>query len=80
MAVIHAYTLAEAQEMLQLCKTALQELISGQAKSYRVGTREFTSLDIDDLWKEIEKFSNLVEALKGETRTKRVARVVPRDL
>lgn len=80
MAVIDAYTLAEAQEMLALCKTALQELITGQAKQYKIGTREFTALNIDDLWKEIEKFSNLVEALKGKTRTNRVARVVPRDL
>lgn len=80
MSIINAYTLTEARTMLELCKTALQELISGQAKSYRVGTREYTALDIDDLWREIEKFSNLVEALSGSTRTKRVARVIPRDL
>ena len=80
MAAITAYTLAEAQEMLALCKEALRELITGQAKSYRVGTREFTALDADDLMDEIVYFSNLVEALSGQVRTKRVARVVPRDL
>nr|DAU77513.1 MAG TPA: hypothetical protein [Caudoviricetes sp.] len=80
MAAINAYTLDEAQEMLNLCKQALKELINGQAKSYRVGTREFTALDLDDLKAEIIYFSNIVEALSGSVRTKRVARVVPRDL
>lgn len=80
MAAISAYTLEEAQEMLSLSKKALKELISGQAKSYRVGTREFTALDSDDLMDQIVYFSNLVEALSGTVRTKRVARVVPRDL
>ncbi len=80
MAAINAYTLDEAQKMLNLCKQALKELINGQAKSYRVGTREFTALDLDDLKAEIIYFSNIVEALSGSVRTKRVARVVPRDL
>lgn len=80
MAAITAYTLAEAREMLGLCKQALKELVSGQAKSYRIGTREFTALDADELMDQIVYFSNLVEALSGAVRTKRVARVVPRDL
>ena len=80
MAAISAYTLAEAQEMLALCKTALQELVSGQAQSYRVGTREFTALETDERLDLIVYYSNLVEALSGKVRTKRVARVVPRDL
>ena len=80
MAAITAYTLEEAKEMLELCKDALKELISGQAKSYRVGTREFTALDVDELMDQIVYFSNLVEALSGSVRTKRVARIVPRDL
>lgn len=42
----NAYTLTEAQEMLKLCKVATKELLNGQAKSYRVGTREFTALDM----------------------------------
>ena len=80
MAILNAYTLEEAREMLTLCKEALKQLITGQAKSYRVGTREFTALDADELMDEIVYFSNLVEALSGGVRTKRVARVVPRDL
>ncbi|MDO4620025.1 MAG: DUF6148 family protein [Lachnospiraceae bacterium] len=80
MAATSAYTLAEATEMLTLCKTALRELISGQAKAYRVGSREFTALNIDELKDWIIYFSDIVEALSGKARTTRVARVVPRDL
>lgn len=80
MAIINAWTLTEAQEMLDACKTALKGIITGEAKSYRVGTREYTALDVEDLKKQIEYFGNLVEALSGSVRTKRVARVVPRDL
>ena len=80
MAAISAYTLAEAQGMLALCKEALRALITGQAKSYKVGTREFTALDADDLMDMIVYFSNLVEALSGQVRTRRVTRIVPRDL
>ena len=36
--------------------------------------------DLDDLMRQIEYFSNVVESLSGGVRTKRVARVVPRDL
>ncbi|MDO4647621.1 MAG: DUF6148 family protein [Eubacteriales bacterium] len=80
MAAINAYTLSEARDMLALVKTAHKELITGQAKHYRVGTREYTALDLDELMNQIVYFSNLVEALSGNVRTKRVARVVPRDL
>jgi len=80
MAVQSAWTLEEARTMLNLCKEAHKELITGQAKSYKVGTREFTALDLDELMKQIEYFSNVVESLSGTVRTKRVARVVPRDL
>lgn len=80
MAATNAYTLEEAQEMLVLCKVARRELITGQAKSYRIGTREFTALDLKQLSDEIIYFSNLVEALTGQAKSNRAARVVPRDL
>ena len=80
MSITSAYTLAEAREILTLYKTAHKELITGQAKSYKIGTREFTALDLNEIERGIEKFSNIVEALTGQARTKRVARVVPRDL
>jgi len=80
MSISTAYTLTEARQMLEICKEAHKELVTGQAKSYKIGTREYTALDLDDLVKEIERFSNIVESLEGKVRTKRVARVVPRDL
>lgn len=80
MAATSAYTLEEAQNMLTLCKQALKDLISGQAKSYKIGSREYTALDVNDLKRQIIYFSNIVEALSGSVRTTRVARVVPRDL
>ena len=56
MAVNVAYTLTEARTMLDLVKEAHKELITGQAKSYRIGTREYTALDLDDLMRQIEYF------------------------
>lgn len=80
MAAISAYYLAEAQEMLELWKSAERALASGQVTSYRVGTRECTLVDMEDIRAAINYFGNLVEALSGQVRTKRVTRVVPRDL
>ena len=80
MAAISAYTLEEAQEMLGLWKAAEKALASGQVTSYRVGTRECTLVDMDDIRAAIRYFGNLIDALSGSVRTKRVTRVVPRDL
>ena len=49
MAAISAYTLAEAREMLELWKSAEKALASGQVTSYRVGTRECTLVDMEDI-------------------------------
>ena len=80
MAITTAYTLTEAKEMLDLWKDCEKALASGQAKYYRIGTREYQSFDLPEIWKQIEKFSSIVEALSGRTRTSRVTRAVPRDL
>lgn len=75
-----AYTLEEAKRNLAIWKQCLYELGEGQAKSYRVGSREFTTFDLDEVMRMVTFFSNLVESLEGEVRTTRVVRVVPRDL
>lgn len=80
MAAISAYTLDEAREMLTLWKDCERALASGQVTHYRVGTRECTLIDMEDIRAAINYFGNLVEALSGTVRTKRVTRVVPRDL
>lgn len=80
MSVRSVYTLSEARENLEIWKTCLKELAEGQAKSYRVGSREFTAFDIDEVRRMVEYFGDLVESLEGKVRTTRVSRIVPRDL
>lgn len=80
MAISTGYTLTEAREMLGLWKACERALAEGQAKEYRVGTREFTAIDLPEIAKRIEYFSTLIESLSGGTRTTRVVRIVPRDL
>ena len=80
MGVTSAYTLEDARKMLNLWKEAEAALASGQVKSYRVGSRECTLVDMKDIRAAINYFSNLTEALSGSVRTSRVTRVVPRDL
>ena len=75
-----AYTLEEARSNLAIWKTCLYELGEGQAKSYRIGSREFTTFDLDEVMRMVNFFANLVESLIGNVRTTRVARVVLRDL
>lgn len=80
MSAITGYTLTEAREMLGLWKEAEKALASGQAKRYRIGTREFEAFDLPEIAERIRYFSNLIEALEGQARTRRVGRVVYRDL
>jgi len=80
MAVNSAYTLPEAREQLNLWKECEKALASGQAKAYRVGTREYTSFDLKEISTRIEYFANLVKSMTGAARSGRVVRIVPRDL
>lgn len=77
--MIDGFTLVEARTQLELWKECAQEIASGQAKHYRVGTREYTALDLDDVYKMIKYFSGLVDKLSGAARAARVQVVVPRD-
>lgn len=80
MAFTSAYTLAEAKAMLEEWKACEMALASGQAESYKIGSREFRAIDLDKVAARIQYFKNLVDALSGKGRTTRVTRVVPRDL
>lgn len=75
-----AYTLEEAREYLELWKKCKKVLASGTAKSYRIGTREFTAFDLDEVDRQIDKYATIVGQLSGTIRRSRVQRVVPRDL
>lgn len=80
MAFISPYTHAEARSLLALYKEAEIALIDGQAKSYKIGTREFTSLDLELIQQRIRELAKTIEGLEGNVRTKRAVMVVPRDL
>lgn len=76
---VYPYTLEEARERLVMYKQCEKELVSGQAKAYKVGSREFTAIDLPWLTKEIQKFANMVADLSGTRGRIRVKRVVFRD-
>jgi hypothetical protein len=80
MALITAYTLTEARSLLALYKEAEIALVDGQAKHYKVGTREFTAVDLPWIMQRIRELAKLIEGLEGNARTKRAVMVVPRDL
>lgn len=80
MAMISPYTLTEARSLLILYKEAEIALVDGQAKAYKIGTREFTSLDLPVIQQRIRELSKLIAGLEGNARTKRAVMVVPRDL
>ena len=80
MSAITGYTLAEARDFLQVWKDCEHALAKGQAKRYKVGSREYEAIDLPYIASRILYYSNLIEALSGEERTRRVVRVVPRDL
>ena len=80
MAFISAYSLSEARSLLALYKVAEIALVDGQAKSYKIGTREFTALDLPVILQRIRELAKTIEGLEGNMRTKRAVMVVPRDL
>lgn len=74
-----AYTYDEAKTYLAQYKAALSALVDGQAKAYRIGSREVTMLDLDDIERMIDKFSAICEKYETNTRPPRSVAVVPRD-
>ena len=74
------YTLAEVRQLLAEYKKAELELVSGQAKRYRIGSREFEAVDLDMIQAQIRRLSAYEEELTGSRRKKRMQRIVIRDL
>ena len=77
--IVDGFTLSEAREQLSLWKDCAREIANGQAKRYRIGTREYEALDLPYVYKMIKYFSGLVAKLSGSARSARVQVVVPRD-
>jgi len=77
--MIDGFTLVEAQRHLSLWKECAEQLASGQAKRYRIGTREFEAFDLEEVYRMVKYFAGIVEKLNGTLRTRRVQVVIPRD-
>lgn len=74
------YTIEEAREYLDLYKKAEKEIVMGGAKSYVVGSREFTALDLSEIHKWIAYWADVIDGLTGNARTRKTSAVVFRDL
>ena len=75
-----AFSYSEVCMHLDAWKKCLYTLAEGQAKAYKIGTREFTAFDIDEVRKMVDYFSDLKDAYENNKRTNRGMRVVPRDV
>lgn len=80
MAFVSPYTIEEARSLLAQYKEAEVALVAGQAQSYRIGTREWTSIDLPVIQQRIRELAKTIAGLEGNARTKRAVMVVPRDL
>ena len=74
-----AYTYEEACTYLDMYKKALTALVDGQAKAYKIGSREVTLLDVSEIEAMIDKFAGIKEKYETNTRPPRNVAVVFRD-
>lgn len=74
-----AFSVEELTEMLNAWKDCYRALATGQAKYYRIGTREFQAFDLDAVLKQIQEIQNAIDEKNGTSKP-RVKRVVFRDL
>lgn len=74
-----AFTLEEARKHLEAWKKA--DLALSQGRSYQIGTRSLTRVDLKDVREQIEYFARLINQLEstGRARSPRLRRVVPID-
>ncbi|WP_404427294.1 DUF6148 family protein [Ureibacillus chungkukjangi] len=75
--------LVDAQEMLKLWRDAEKNLASGRVKSYAVGSRNLTYLDLKEITERITYWENKVKKLKilaSGRQIRRAKRFIPRDL
>ncbi|MCB6992905.1 hypothetical protein LI177_05320 [bacterium 210820-DFI.6.37] len=75
--------LKKKTSFLEKAYEAYELLLSGQVKSYAIGSRNLTKFDLKELWDMIEtlekEVDSLEEQLAGGSKRKSVA-VIPRDL
>lgn len=68
------YTLAEAREMLQLYKQCERDILSGQVRRYKIGSREVEILTLEEARAGIRQMSQEIAALEGSSRKRRTVR------
>ena len=75
--------LALKEELLAQAYEAYAALLSGGVKSYTIGSRSLTRLNLPDLEETIAKLENEIselESLLNGGKRRRAVRVLPRDL
>ncbi len=75
-----AMTLEKAKKMLDLYIEAEEVIVSGTAKSYTIGNRQLTRLDLTEIHKYQVYYEKMVRVLEGTTNGRRSRQGVPRDL
>ena len=73
-------TLEHAQQMLTLWMECERVLAGGTVKSYKIGSRELTRLDLKEIRQSVIYWQNQVNILSGTTNGLNVSRVVLRGL
>ena len=78
----------ELRERIRFRRTALKELrnayiglVDGRHKSYTIGPRTLTRLDLDELAKEIRQMENELDAMESQATgggSRRIVGVIPR--
>lgn len=74
-----AFTSEQLKELLNAWIDCYMALATGQAKYYRIGTREFQAFDLDEVLKQIRDIQDALDEKNGTSRP-RVKRVKFRDL
>jgi len=78
--LVSPYTRDEALALLESYKACERAIVDGTAKEYKIGSRMYTALDLDQIRKRINELAALVDALAVGRRAPQAALVVPRDL
>lgn len=74
------YTLEHAKNMLKLWMDAEEILAGGTVKSYKIGNRELTRIDLKEIRQSVTFWQNQVNILSGETNGLNIRQVVFRDI
>lgn len=77
--VNYAYTYTECKEMVEICKQAVKDLMSGQAQEYTIGSRNVKFINVDDAQDWLNYFVSELRKYEMGTRPGRSVAVVPRN-